>query len=164
MTLDFIFKLSSSNFNVYCFYCWVDEYLWMCSLCPPESHRADVVIDSLRPLFFLTCWTFVSTLKFWKKKLCSRTTGQKQAERLRQCPPLYITDPLPWMPDTNKSGHKAYRNCVWLRLVWVTRCGTTFTGATGLSGQNNGDCIEGPLTLGFYLAPGRQKKSLCAHV
>lgn len=23
-------------------------------------------------------------------------------------------------------------------------------------GQNNGDCIEGPLTLGFYLAPGMQ--------
>lgn len=34
----------------------------------------------------------------------------------------------------------------------------SFTGATGMSGQNNGDCIEGPLKLGFYLAPGKQSR------
>lgn len=61
------------------------------------------------------------------------------------------------MPETNKGSHKTGRKTsVLLRLVSVTRCGTTFTTAADLSALNNRDCIKETFMLRFYLAPRRQ--------
>lgn len=65
------------------------------------------------------------------------------------------------MPDTNKiKKRNAVKHAV---TVWpnawseLEATAAYLQGAGVLSGQNNGDCIEGPSTQAFYLAPRRQR-------